>query len=168
MKYLSQFLVFLAIVSSLSAQAQHHHHHPPHNMILLGTDEVFASHIVYKEPHNYQVILKVEFDPLTLEVYRQSRQANPEKLYIFLMDSVDIGKISGQNEISGKILFENENSERVTIRENVILEKTQYKILYFDELPLSLEKKPKPNPNPVILKGGDDDCCNMHSPKKGC
>ena len=80
---------------------------------------------------------------------------------------MDIKLIADQTQLSGKILFENANNERVIIRQNVLLTKEQFKIIYFDEIPLSLEKKLKPVV-PIIFKAPDDDCCNMHSPKKGC
>lgn len=165
MRTLSQIL--LTLLLTVAVEAQDHQHHPPHNMILLGTNEVFASHIVYKEPHNFQVILKVDFDSETLAVYQNSKSENPQQLFIFLLDSMDIAKIGELTELSGKVLFENANNERVVIRQNVVLKKEQFKIVYFDELPLSLEKKPK-LVNSIILETSDDECCNMHSPKKGC
>ena len=166
------FAVMIGLFFASAAIAQHDlHNHPPHNMILLGKDEVFASHIVYKEPHNFQVILKVDFDSETLAVYKASKNENPNQLFIFLLDSMDIKAISEQTQLSGKILFENANDERIVFRQNVVLNKEQFKIVYFDELPLSLEKKPKPVVpviEPGLFKGPEDDCCNMHSPKKGC
>lgn len=165
---ITKILFGLAMFVNGSAIAQHdHHNHPPHNMILLGQDEVFASHIVYKEPHNFQVLLKVDFDPETRSVYKNAKREHPNQLFIFLLDSMDIKMISEQTALTGKILFENTKNERVVIRQNVHLSQDQFKIIFFDELPLSLEKKPKPGV-PTIFTTSDDDCCNMHSVKKGC
>ena len=133
--------LFLILLAAGAASAQDgHQHHPPHNMILLGTAEVFASHIVYKQPHNYQVILKIQFDSKTLETYQASRTANPDSLFIFLLDSMDIGQIQKADSISGKLLFEDAEGKRNVILENVVVDKDHFKLVYFDEVPLSLAK----------------------------
>jgi hypothetical protein len=36
-----------------SFNASAHDHHVKHNMVIFGEDQVYASHIVYKVPHNY-------------------------------------------------------------------------------------------------------------------
>src|SRR5687767_9298112 len=72
------FKVLVAISTSLVISSVQAHDHPAdhvkHNMVVYGSPaETYASHIVYKVPHNYQVILKIRFDLQTQEIYRQAR-----------------------------------------------------------------------------------------------
>jgi len=134
-------LLALVLFYSATAFAHDHAQHPPHNMILLGTQEVFASHIVYKQPHNFQVILQLQLDNAAKEAYLKSKAEHPESLHIFLLDPMDIKEISSQTSISGKLLYEDSEGNRQTILEGVVLPKDRFKVIYFDEVPLSLESK---------------------------
>ena len=81
-KCISVFMTaVLILISPFASASQSHRQHPEwhvkHNMILVGETEIFASHIVYKVPHNFQVILKIKFDPATLATYRTARAEHP-------------------------------------------------------------------------------------------
>lgn len=139
------FLTLSAILVCLAEQssAQDHSHHPPHNMVLFGTSETYASHIVYKVPHNYQVILAVKFEASIQQEYLRAKANHPTSLFIFFLDSMHIGDIETTNTISGTIQYEDEQGERHAVVENVTLSKENFKIIYFNELPLSLAATPK-------------------------
>lgn len=133
-------LSFTLISLSALGQTSHSaHSHPNHNMILTGTDEIFASHIVYKQPHNYQVILQLELDQKTRQTYLKSKLEHTEERHILLLDSMDIGEIENKKTISGKIQAEDVTGVRRDLVQNVVLSNDHFKIVYFNELPLSLE-----------------------------
>jgi hypothetical protein len=108
-------------------------------MLLYGTDEVFAYHIVYKVPHNFQVILKVDFDEEVKQLYLRARSEYPNDVFIFLIDTMDIRQIGAAESISGTLIREDATKVREIVKEQVVLSKESFKILYFDELPLSLD-----------------------------
>lgn len=132
--------IFLLLSAFLTPQAfaESHIHHPKHNMILIGESEIFASHIVYKAPHNFQVILKLELDAKTREIYLAERKAHAQEEFIFLLDELDIGQIANLPEISGTIFRRNAGGEKVILAQ-ARLTRDEFTVLYFDELPLSLE-----------------------------
>lgn len=133
------FLIF-AMGFAVHAEAHDHANHPPHNMVLFGQDEIFVSHIVYKKPHNYQVILRVRLNQIAQKAYTESRRANPNDLHIFLFDSMDIGTIQAKPRLTGKFLRQTDQGTRTPFLTEVALEPDQYELIFFDELPLSLEK----------------------------
>lgn len=94
------FFIGFAMVGSFAANAQHQHD-VKHNMLLFGTEEVFADHIVYKVPHNYQVILRVNFDSDVKQAYLNAKENYPKDTFIFLLDSMDIARIVDVESISG-------------------------------------------------------------------
>lgn len=109
--------------------------HPPHNMLLLGRDEIFASHIVYKAPHNYQVILKLRLPEKIRGEYLALRERNPEADLVFLLDEMDISRIASASTLSGtiRVLRGTGDFPRIT------LDRDQFDLVFFNELPLSLE-----------------------------
>ena len=137
MKFIMTTLSLVLI--SVSGYCQDHSHHPKHNMILMGESQIFASHIVYKEPHNYQVLLQIEFDEITRETYLASKKMHPEDLFIFLLAPMEIKDIASQPSLSGTILYENPDGQRTPIITNVFISKVNFKIIYFDEVLLSLK-----------------------------
>jgi hypothetical protein len=108
-------------------------------MIMLGEKEIFISHIVYKVPHNYQVILKIKLDQNILTNYLQAKRNTPNNLMILLLDHMDISKIAEVSEISGTIFTEDSLGNRTEIKPNVKIAKENFSIIYFDEVPLNLE-----------------------------
>ena len=63
MKNIAVLILIIANLTGVQSFAQDHAHHAKHNMVLFGDgDTYYASHIVYKEPHNFQVILKINLD----------------------------------------------------------------------------------------------------------
>lgn len=128
-------------ISGLHAFA--HEGHAKHNMVLFGEKEIFASHIVYKVPHNFQVILKVELDDKTRETYLIEKGKYPRDQFIFLLDSMDIARISERPEISGEIFRIGADDRKHIISAKVTLKQTDYSVIYFDELPLDLSSSKK-------------------------
>lgn len=137
-------LVFLIIICffSLSISAQDHAHHSKHNMVLFGEgDSYYASHIVYKEPHNYQVILKLNFDSSTKEVIAKEMSTYPDNQFIYLLDHLDISQINERPTISGQIFRRSADESKKILFDKVDIDPNDYSIIYFNELPLSLESQ---------------------------
>lgn len=65
---------------------QAHHEPPPHNMMVVGEQSIFLSHLpMFMSPHNFQGILEVSFTkdgkPMD-EIYFKDRQSHPKvKMY---------------------------------------------------------------------------------------
>lgn len=117
-----------------------HEHHAQHNMVMMGEKDIFISHIVYKVPHNYQVILQVNLDEMTLKHYLKAREALPDNMLVLLLDHMDISKIADMSSISGTIYTEDKQGVREEIISNVVIDKANYKIIFFDQVPLILGK----------------------------
>src|SRR4051812_41609257 len=110
------FLNLIAALALVSANASplalatdhaHEHEHDPaakHFMVLLGESEVFASHVVYKVPHNYQVLLKLNLDSATESTYFGERKLHPKDTFYLLLDKVDMSRIAQQAELTGSLL----------------------------------------------------------------
>lgn len=114
--------------------------HPMHNMIMLGEEEIFLSHIVYKVPHNYQVILKVKLNPEAKSKYLAAKRLNPKNLMILFLDHMDMGQMASATELTGTMLTEDPEGNRQEIFPLVSLKKGEFELVFFDELPLSLAK----------------------------
>lgn len=135
---LATFFVLITILAGQGSYARHSMH-AKHNMVLFGVSDVFASHIVYKVPHNYQVILNLEFDKREKELYLKESSLHPADEFIFLLDDMDIKDIASVPSISGVISRTDAGGNRIEIIKNVQVDRKHFKVLYFDELPLSLE-----------------------------
>lgn len=136
-----RFLFALAIVFSapaMAAEPGHPPHHVKHNMVLFGSAEIFASHIVYKEPHNFQVILQVAFDPAVRALYQRERAARPANQLIYLLDPMHIAEIATLTSLKGDLISEFPDGKRVTLSTGVVLPKGSFRLIFFNELPLQL------------------------------
>ena len=127
----------LGLLMSLTAFGQDHC--VKHNMVLFGEQEVFASHIVYKVPHNYQVVMKVTFSDDVKKKYLSARQQNPGKLMILLLDPTDISKINIPKDLSATLLVEDESGTRTEIASKIRISREDYQVLFFDEVPMPSE-----------------------------
>jgi len=143
MKKVIQRLMYIALLGIGGNALAHDAHHAKHNMVLFGQAEIYASHIVYKVPHNFQVILKLYPDKQTKEKYLADFESHPNDQFILLLDKMDISQIESANQVSGTIFRTDDQGKKVTVVESVSLEKSQFKIIFFDELPLSLESNIK-------------------------
>lgn len=112
--------------------------HVDHNMILLGSDEIFATHIVYKVPHNFQVILNLQLPPGVKATYQKEKKAQPSEQFRFVLKHIDISQIQNLASISGALIRVKSDGKKTVILDSVTLTKHQFKILFFDEVPLSL------------------------------
>jgi hypothetical protein len=136
MKMLVLLLISISGFTS-NLMAQNHSGHASHNMLLFGNDEVFADHIVYKEPHNFQVVVKVEFEQIAKDAYLAARADFPGEEIVFLLDPMDIETIELATSLSGKILRRSDSSQTVVLS-GITLDQSQFKVLFFNKLPLSL------------------------------
>lgn len=136
------FIVIASLVSVITASAVDHgghHAEVKHNMILYGGNEIFISHLVYKAPHNYQVILNVQFPENVRKRYFESKKAYPDDTYIFLLDKMHIAEIGGLESITGTLTRTDSEGVKTILAESVRVGKANYKIVFFNELPLNLE-----------------------------
>ena len=133
---LSAILLVIGFALPQFAQAQHAHH----NMVLYGQGENFyASHIVYKVPHNYQVILKLNLSFDVRATLNKEMNAYPTDQFIYLLNHMDIGQITQQPAISGQVFRRTADGSKQILFSTVALQPSDYSIVYFSELPLSLE-----------------------------
>jgi hypothetical protein len=127
-----------------SSFAQDHSHHAKHNLVLFGKpDGFYASHIVYKSPHNFQVILKINFD-VTTEAKIETEMTNyPKDQFIYFLDHTDIRDIQKSPSISGQVFRKAEDGSKQVVLNSISLNPNEYSVVYFDELPLSLHPESK-------------------------
>lgn len=135
----SILITFLLVTQIGMAKSHDHSHHPPHNMVLFGTQQTFASHIVYKKPHHYQVILEVRLDATTRELYTDTLTRHSADSLILLLGEMDIGLIEKKPLLTAKLIQRLASGERKVLRENIQLRPEDYKIIFFNEVPLNLE-----------------------------
>lgn len=128
-------LAFLLLAPAASAAS---HTHAKHNMLLFGEEEIFASHLVYREPHNYQVILALSLDRESREAYLRARAAQPGARMIYLLDHLDIGRIGELPSISGRVFLSDSEGREREVLPSLVLSKDRFRVLYLNELPLSL------------------------------
>lgn len=141
MKILKTFTTVFIFGLSLTLSAENpHHKHVKHNMVIFGETEIFLSHIVYKSPHNYQVLLKIEPDEEFRQIYGDSRKNHPDDDYIFLLDGMNIAEIADSGSISGTLFRTDETGLKTILSPDVKIDRLHFKVFYFNELPLSLEK----------------------------
>lgn len=111
--------------------------HPSHNMLLFGSEEIYASHIVYKSPHNFQVILKLRLPDNVKEHYLLLRDSHPDAQIVLLLDPFDISTIATASTISGLIKVRGSSNRILTPR--VTLTRNDFDLVFFNELPLALD-----------------------------
>jgi hypothetical protein len=138
--------IMMLLVGQVSS-AQDYNHHPKHNMILFGdSDAFYVSHLVYKEPHNYQVILKLKLNSGDRELIKKNRTAHPRENFIFLLDPMDISQIQSKPKISGQVFWRSSDESKHPVLDKLELEPQNYSVIYFDKLPLDLSaEKTVPN-----------------------
>lgn len=119
-------------------KSPHAAHLSKHNLVLFGQDEIFASHIVFKKPHNFQLILKVNLDDIAKRHYAQLKSINPEAQIVFLLDPMDLSSITQVTELSG-VMKERGTPSKITPLQ-LKLSKNDFEIVYFEELPLDLNE----------------------------
>lgn len=132
---LSIIFLFILVETSLAHDG---HAHPKHNMVLFGNTEIFASHIVYKVPHNFQVILAISLAAEEREKYITAKKENPMAQFIFLLDSMEIKEIATQKQISGTVFYVDSAGGKHEVLARLSLLSNNFKVIYFDELPTSL------------------------------
>lgn len=98
----------------------------------------YVSHIVYRQPHNYQVILKVEFSSEVKARVASEMKAHASDQFIYLLDHMDISQIEKKPAISGQVFRRSADGLKTVIFENVGVNASDYSVIFFDEVPLSL------------------------------
>ena len=105
-------------------------------MIIFGTSPTYASHIVYKVPHNYQVLLEIHFDEVTQARYLEEKARHPDEQYILLLDAMDISEIASVDKVTGRLFRENASGEEAPVADEVVLPRAAYRVIYFNEVPM--------------------------------
>ena len=113
--------------------------HVNHMMVLYGEDEIFASHVVYKAPHNYQVILKLNLPHVYCWIYLKEKEAHPSDQFIYILNPIDIRQIASLSAISGVVFRRDHRNQRFDLIPNLKIDRSDFEIVYYDELPLSLQ-----------------------------
>lgn len=140
LKTVSALILFLMSVQVPASTEGNHGHagHVRHNMLLYGVEPVFASHIVYKEPHNYQLILQLGLDELARSTYLKIRNEHPEVRQFLLLDPLDLNEFASTDSLTGSLLYEELDGKRHVLLERITIPKKSYKVIYFEKLPVSL------------------------------
>lgn len=132
--------IALSIGFGVTCLAHEGHSHAKHNMVLFGENQIFASHIVYKVPHNYQVILSLTLSQEDRDAYLAARRDHPSDQFIYLLNTMDIKDIATQKIISGPVFYLDSEGNKHEVIPSMKVSNDNFKVIYFDELPLSLEK----------------------------
>jgi len=79
-----KILTFIILsLGSFAIFAQHHHPSDPesvHGMLMVGTESIYFSHLpMFHSPHDYQVILKMELDTKTKNIYLNNKKNDPDE-----------------------------------------------------------------------------------------
>jgi len=135
---MKHILALFILVFSAYSLAQDHSHHVKHNMVMYGESEIFLSHLVYKVPHNYQVILKIELPTEVRERYLAEKKAHPQDRFIFLFDHMCIEDIAEAEYVVGEIFRKDALGNKIVLEASLQLMKENYKIVFFNELPTDL------------------------------
>ncbi len=117
------------------------HSHVKHNMVLFGEHEIFASHLVYKHPHNYQVVLALDLTQEERRIYLALRRQHPNGLIKFLLDPMNIKDIRSQESITGPRIYEDDGGKDHEVLARLTVPRNKFSVIYFDELPLDLSSK---------------------------
>jgi hypothetical protein len=126
--------VLIFVGFNANSQTQGPHAHPKHNMVLFGENEIFASHIVYKSPHNFQVILSLSLTADEQSKYLAAKTEHPSELFIYLLDPMDIKDIATTKSISGRVFYLDSAGGRHEVIADLAVASENFKVIYFDEL----------------------------------
>lgn len=74
--------LFFILINSFIFACSAHDHPSVHGMLIVGKSQVYLSHLpMFHSPHNYQVIIEVEFDAMGKQIYLKNLQKSDEKIY---------------------------------------------------------------------------------------
>ena len=135
------FLALLLGGTPGTQAGNHHGAHAKHGMFLYGDETLFASHIVYKSPHNYQVILKILLHKEAREAYEQTKGSFPDQALIFVLDTMDLSTIVSKPTLHGTLFREDSQGQRIEVLSGIEVAEKNYDVIFFSELPLSLESQ---------------------------
>ncbi|MGU3377545.1 hypothetical protein [Chryseobacterium sp. M5A1_1a] len=144
----------------VSAQTHSHGDKPGvHGMVLFGETQQYVSHLpLFYSPHDYQVILKVELDSVSQEIYLKDRRQYQTELYTIEPDKFILPELLN-NVHSFKANIYRGHFERGgdVILQGVNLE--VHKVLYFNKLK---PVKTQANPYVYLLFGNQQEQFLVH------
>lgn len=81
------FMIMLALALEASA----HDHPSVHGMLVVGNERIYLSHLpMFHAPHDYQLIVEVELDATSSQIYLQSLSSSPEKVYTLVPEAFSL------------------------------------------------------------------------------
>lgn len=81
MRYYSISLLFFFFITLSNAQHHNSSTDKPstHGMLIFGKEKIYASHLpMFRSPHNYQIILELELDSKTKQLFVADQEKNPD------------------------------------------------------------------------------------------
>jgi hypothetical protein len=129
--------LILALAALIPAAA--HAHSAKHGMLLFGDPTVYASHLVNRDPHHFQVILKVGLGASAKAAYLKARADYPEENVVLVLDEMELADLEhGTPALSGTLVRVAADGARTPFHSGVQLMPWDYERLFFQELPLDL------------------------------
>jgi len=134
-------VVIFALFTSIMAFGGGSHEHPPvhkkHSFVFVDRNAEYATHVVYKKPHNFQVNIRLK--PLPLLPYIAEAMASfPEQSFFIQFNPFDISKMNEKPDLSATIVREDSSGQLIPIAKDFSLVAGNYEVTYFEELPLDL------------------------------
>ena len=144
--------VLLLLTSSIVAQ-QHRDKPATHGMLLMGRRTIYASHLpMFHSPHDYQIILKLEFDDKGNQKYLEDRKIHTEELVYTIEPEVFVlpEMVNHTKKFKCKIYRGHFERRGVMIAEDVTV--TIEQVIYFHQF---RDEERKPIHLKYILFGND-------------
>src|SRR3954471_3177534 len=117
------WILMICAVSAYSRAEAPSHQHADHGMLLLGSQEIFASHIVNKVPHNWQVELQVRFSDEVREQYLEEKLNYPDEKLVLVLQHLDLASIKSATSLTGFIVRVDANGKKTKVIPDVRLAK---------------------------------------------
>jgi hypothetical protein len=144
----TKVMFFFCFVSLQSLVAQKYIHTQPltevastHGMMLMGTDKIYASHLpMFHSPHDYQIILVLEFAEQDKQRYLNNKISNPqENIYTLEPELFVLPEMVNETKIFKGNLFRGHFERGGTkILENIVVKIK--KVIYFNKFQKDINK----------------------------
>ncbi|MCU0438106.1 MAG: hypothetical protein MUC49_09315 [Raineya sp.] len=156
------FLCFFMLFGFFLKAQNHHSTDKPsvHGMTLMGTETIYASHLpMFHSPHDYQIILELQFSKETQAKYLTEKKNNPQEVLYTLEPEVFVLPTMVHKTKKFKANLYRGHFERggVKFLENV--EVMISKVIYFQKFNINA---PKPNILMYILFGNEKEQFMAH------
>jgi hypothetical protein len=131
---LSVFTLFT--LTGVTTFADEHHHSDMaavHGMAVLGSEKLYLSHFAMAHsPHDYQVLLEVEFDAPAKSLYLSSLKASKETVYTLVPEAFDLPDMLANPRQFQAQLFVGDNmqivADKVSVRITRVLFSRKFEV----------------------------------------